>query len=76
MCVICERYKRGEISGENALKKMDVIIDIVSNPEYKKSLRVHLLELSELILSKEVPMPESDESLDLEWWNATHGEEK
>lgn len=72
MCKVCDQYKEGKIDGKEALKRMSSAIVTELNMEHKGNIAKHLLELSEIILNKEVPQGEFNEDLERDWWNHTH----
>lgn len=75
MCIACDEYKQGKIDGKAALKKVTDAIKVEMNPDQTGKLTKHLFEMSEMILAKEVPMPETDADADEAFWNATHRED-
>lgn len=75
MCFVCDKYNKGEIDGKTALAKIQDAIKVEQNPDHTGKLFKHMLEISEMILAKEVPMPEVNEEADEAFWNATHRED-
>lgn len=75
MCVICDRYKSGEIDGKTALAKIQQAIKVEQDPNHTGYLAKHMFEISEMILSKEVPATETNQEADADWWNHTHSED-
>lgn len=67
MCIICLEWEKQKLTNKEAFKAIGEMI----NPQNQK----HLEELSEKILTKEVPMAETNVAADEEFWNATHEEE-
>lgn len=61
MCVICKDWERGKLTSKEALKNIGEVI-------YKDNkLDKHLMDLSEKILDKEVPLSDNDEEMDKLW---------
>lgn len=60
MCVICTEYQMGKITSREAYRAMAEIT--LTSPS--KAQQDHMLEVSDLILSKEVPSNEADSELD------------
>lgn len=75
MCKLCDQYKLGKIDGKEALDKIKNTIKAEMDPNHIGNLTLHMFEMTEMILTKEVPMSESNEELDKAWWNATHGDD-
>lgn len=67
MCIICLEWEKQKITSKEAFRAIGEMM----NPKNQK----HLEELSEKILTKEVPMEDTDPVADGEFWNATHDED-
>lgn len=67
MCVICVEWEKQKLTSKEAFKAIGEMM----NPKTQE----HLEELSEKILAKEVPMPDTDADADEAFWNATHRED-
>lgn len=75
MCTICDSYKHGKIDGKEALKKISDAIKVEMDPNHIGKLTKHMFEMSEMILSKEVPETKVDKEAEEAFWKATHPEE-
>lgn len=64
MCVICEKWEKGGLSSQDAFKA----IGEAMTPKTQK----HLEDLSEKILSREVPLPSVNQKVDEDFWRSTH----
>jgi len=71
MCKICDDVKNGDLTTKQALDAIGAKLAKVDKKESK-----HLWDLSERILSEEVPETESNQELDEKWWKSTHQEEE
>lgn len=69
MCVVCKDWEKGKITSEEALRNLGELM--ISVDEYSEE-NVHYLDVSEKILSKEVPFEETDEELDKNWHEETY----
>lgn len=67
MCIICMEWEKGKMTSREAFRAIGETMS--------SKTRKHLEELSEKILSKEVPAAESNAETDEDWWNATHSED-
>lgn len=67
MCDICTKWGNGDMSSQEAFQA----IGQAMSPKTQK----HLEDLSEKILAKEVPMPDTNEEADAAFWNSTHRED-
>lgn len=67
MCIICLEWEKEKLTSKEAFRAIGEMM----TPDTQK----HLEELSEKILSKEVPMPETNADADEAFWNATHKED-
>lgn len=67
MCIICIEWEKGKMTSKEAFKA----IGETMNPKTQK----HLEDLSEKILSKEVPLTETNADAEEAFWNATHQED-
>ena len=74
MCFLCDEYQSGEIDGQEALETINEAITVELEVEHKANLMKHMLEMSDMILAKEVPMTEKDEALDKQWSKETYGD--
>lgn len=75
MCIACDQYRQGTIDGKSALKKVIDAIKVEMDPDQTGKLGKHLFEMYEMILAKEVPMPETNADADEAFWIATHKED-
>lgn len=71
MCKICDDVKTGDLSIKQALDAIGAKLVKADKKEAK-----HLWDLSEKILSEEVPESVSNQELDEKWWKSTHKEEE
>lgn len=67
MCLICVEWEKGKMTSKEAFRAIGESM----NPKTQK----HLEDLSEKILAKEVPMPDTNEEADKDFWNSTHRED-
>lgn len=67
MCVICEKWKKGKITSQEAFQAI--------GESMNSKTQKHLEDLSEKILAKEVPMPDTNKEADRDFWNSTHRED-
>jgi hypothetical protein len=65
--MLCVEWEKQKITSKEAFRAMGEMMI----PENQK----HLEELSEKILSKEVPETETNKDIDEAFWNATHQED-
>lgn len=70
MCIVCLDWEKGKLTSQEALRALGELISGAKGKE-----KQHLFEVSEKILDKEVPMGESDEELNKNWHEETHGDE-
>lgn len=71
MCRICVEWEMGKLTSKEAFKNLGEAI----NSSNSDTDRDHLFEVSEKILSKEVPTSENDEEMESAWHKETYGEE-
>lgn len=76
MCTICEKYLKGQIPAKIALRLVNDQVLCCENTKDRKAWEKHLLELNELIMSKEVPLPEADEKADADWTEKYYGDKQ
>jgi hypothetical protein len=69
--MLCIEWQKERLSSKEAFKAIGEMIN--STTDQKKI--AHLMELSDKILSKEVPDGETDSDIEQDWWNSTHEEE-
>jgi hypothetical protein len=62
MCSICDDWKSKKITSKEAFERVS---DALNNSNDEKTR--HLMELSAIILDKDVPMKERDEELEKKW---------
>lgn len=67
MCIICTEWEKQKITSKEAFRAIGEMM----TPKTQK----HLEELSEKILQKEVPEPETNKDAEEAFWNATHQED-
>lgn len=70
MCKICDDWESKKISPKEAYRRIGDALRDQSDPEKTG----HLMELSAIILDKDVPMTESNADLDKDWWDENHEE--
>lgn len=67
MCIICIEWEKQKLTSKEAFRAIGEIM----NSQNQK----HLEDLSEKILQKEVPLTETDEEAEKEFWTSTHGDD-
>lgn len=67
MCIICAEWEKGKMTSKEAFRAIGETMST--------STQKHLEELSEKILSKEVPLTETNAEAEEAFWNATHRED-
>ncbi len=72
MCIICTEWAKQKLTSKEAFR---AIGEILHTSKDKAELD-HVKELSEKILSNEVPETESNPQMDKDWWNSTHPEDE
>jgi hypothetical protein len=75
MCLLCVKYKKGEMTSKEVFKKIQEDILMASNPKDKQILDYHLFSISEMILSKESPSVDRDQELEERWHKEMYGED-
>lgn len=65
MCNLCVEWEKGKLTAKEA---MGAIGELIASGKDKE----HLVELSERILDKEVPISENDDELNKSWYEETH----
>lgn len=68
MCYLCIEWEKQRMTSKEAFR---AIGEILHTSKDKNEL-AHVRELSEKILSSEVPETESNPQMDEDWWNSTH----
>lgn len=76
MCYLCKKYLKGEIDAKTAFDTLNKAATVELDVNHKADLYAHLLELNELIMSKECPMPETDKDADSDWTKKYYGDKQ
>lgn len=67
MCILCAQWELEKITSKEAFRAMGEMM----TPENQQ----HLEELSEKILSREIPETDTNKEAEEAFWNSTHGED-
>ena len=71
-CFLCIEWEKQKLTSEEAFRAIGEIIHTSKD----QTQIDHIKELSERIISREVPVVESNEEADTNFWNATHPEDE
>ena len=71
MCILCTEWERERLTSKEAFR---AIGEMISTSKDKDQVK-HLKELSEKIIQKEVPLNDTDDQADQDWWNHSYEDE-
>lgn len=69
MCKICSDWEKGKLTAKDAMRNIGEVISSASKKDAK-----HLMDLSDRILDKDIPLKETDPVQDENWWKENHEE--